>query len=32
MIAELRRLHRHIWIAWLVVVATVVAFIVFLQP
>ena len=32
MIAELRRLHRHIWIAWLLVVATVVAFIVFMQP
>ena len=32
MIGKLRRLHRHIWIAWLVVVATVVAFIVFLQP
>jgi hypothetical protein len=32
MIGELRRLHRHIWIAWLVVVATVVAFIIFMQP
>jgi len=32
MIGELRRLHRHIWIAWLVVVATVVTLIVFIQP
>jgi hypothetical protein len=32
MIGELRRLHRHIWIAWLVVVATAVTFIVFIQP
>ena len=29
---ELRRLHRHIWIAWLLIVATVVTFIVFIQP
>ena len=32
MINELRRLHRHIWIAWLLIVATVVTFIVFMQP
>jgi len=32
MIGELRRLHRHIWIAWLVVVATAVVFIVLIQP
>ena len=32
MISELRRLHRHIWIAWLLIVATVVTFIVFTQP
>ena len=32
MIGELRRLHRHIWIAWLIVVATAVACIVFIQP
>ena len=32
MIGELRRLHRHIWIAWLIVVATVVALIIFMQP
>jgi len=32
MIGELRRLHRHIWIAWLVVVAATVAFIVFIRP
>ncbi len=32
MIGELRRLHRHIWIAWLVVVTTAVAFIVFMHP
>ena len=32
MIAELRRLHRHIWIAWLLIVATVVTFIVLMQP
>jgi len=32
MIGELRRLHRHIWIAWLVVTATAVAFILFTQP
>jgi hypothetical protein len=32
MIAELRRLHLHLWIAWLVVVATVVTFILFMQP
>ena len=31
MIGELRRLHRHIWIAWLVAVATAVAFIVLIQ-
>jgi hypothetical protein len=32
MICELRRLHRHIWIAWLVVVAAAVTFIVFMRP
>lgn len=32
MIGELRRLHRHIWIAWVLVVAVVVTFIVFLRP
>lgn len=32
MIGELRRLHRRIWIAWLVVVATAVTFIVFMRP
>jgi hypothetical protein len=32
MIGELRRRHRHIWIAWLIVVAAVVTFIVFMQP
>ena len=32
MTGELRRLHRNIWIAWLVVVATAVAFIVFMRP
>ena len=32
MIGELRRLHRHIWIAWLLVIATVLAFIVFTKP
>jgi len=32
MTGELRRLHRHIWIAWLLIVATVVTFIVFIQP
>ena len=32
MIGELRRLHRHIWIAWLFIVATAVTFIVFMQP
>jgi hypothetical protein len=32
MIGELRRFHRHIWIAWLLIVATVVTFIVFMQP
>ena len=32
MIGGLRRLHRHIWIAWLLIVATVVTFIVFMQP
>jgi len=31
-IGELRRLHRHIWIAWVLVVATVVTFILFMQP
>jgi hypothetical protein len=29
---ELRRLHRHLWMAWVLVVATVVTFIVFMQP
>ena len=32
MIGELRRLHRHIWMAWLVVVAAAVAFILFKRP
>ena len=32
MIGELRRLHRHIWITWLLIVATAVTFIVFMQP
>lgn len=32
MIGELRRLHRHIWIAWVLVVATAVTFIIFTQP
>jgi hypothetical protein len=32
MIGELRRLHRHIWMAWVLVVATAVAFILFMQP
>lgn len=32
MIGELRQLHRRIWIAWVLVVATVVTFIVFMQP
>ena len=32
MIGALRRLHRHIWIAWLVVVATAVTFIVLMRP
>ena len=32
MIGELRRLHRHIWIGWVLVVAIVVTFIVFMQP
>jgi hypothetical protein len=31
-IGELRRLHRHIWIAWILVVATVAAFLLFMQP
>jgi len=31
-IAELRRLHRHIWIAWVLVVAAVTAFLFFMQP
>ncbi len=29
---ELRRLHRHLWMAWVLVVASVVTFIVFMQP
>ncbi len=29
---ELRRLHRHLWMAWVLVVAAVVTFIVFMQP
>lgn len=29
---ELRRLHRHLWMAWVLVVAVVVTFIVFMQP
>lgn len=32
MIGELRRLHRHIWIAWLLIVASAVTFIVFRRP
>jgi hypothetical protein len=32
MTGELRRLHRHLWTAWVLVVATVVTFIVFMQP
>ena len=32
MIGELRRLHRHIWIAWLLIVATAVALIIFIRP
>jgi hypothetical protein len=32
MIGELRRLHRHLWLAWVLVVASVVTFIVFMQP
>jgi hypothetical protein len=32
MIGELRRLHRHLWLAWVLVVATVVTFIVFMHP
>jgi hypothetical protein len=32
MIGELRRLHRHIWMAWVLVVAIVVTFILFMQP
>jgi hypothetical protein len=32
MIGELRRLHRRLWMAWVLVVATVVTFIVFVQP
>jgi hypothetical protein len=32
MMGDLRRLHRHLWMAWVLVVATVVAFIVFMQP
>jgi hypothetical protein len=29
---KLRRLDRHLWMAWVLVVATVVTFIVFMQP
>jgi hypothetical protein len=32
MMGELRRLHRHLWMAWVLVVASVVTFIVFMQP
>jgi len=32
MIGELRRLHRHLWMVWVLVVASVVTFIVFMQP
>jgi len=32
MIGEHRRLHRHLWTAWILVVATAVTFIVFIQP
>jgi len=32
MIGERRRLHRHLWIAWILVVAIAVTFIVFIQP
>jgi hypothetical protein len=32
MIGELRGLHRHLWIAWILVVAIAVVFIVFIQP
>jgi len=32
MIGELRQLHRHLWLAWVVVVAVVVAFILFMEP
>jgi hypothetical protein len=32
MMGELRRLHRHLWMAWVLVVAAVVTFIVFMQP
>jgi hypothetical protein len=32
MIGELRRLHRHFWVAWVLIVATAVTFLVFMQP
>jgi hypothetical protein len=32
MIGERRRLHRHLWIAWILVVAVVVTFIIFMEP
>ena len=32
MIAPLRRLHRHIWLAWVVIVAAAATLILMLQP
>jgi hypothetical protein len=32
MIGELRQLHRHLWLAWVIVVAVVVAFVIFMEP
>jgi len=31
-IGELRRLHRHIWIAWILIVGVAAAFLVWMQP
>jgi len=31
-IGELRRLHRHIWIAWILIVGVAAAFLVLMQP
>jgi hypothetical protein len=31
-IGELRRLHRHIWIAWIFIVGVAAAFLVLMQP